>query len=144
MSASTMSRMKSRPGSAAGVSVGTMLFSSRSVTPMSFDSGVPPGSGRGESYIATQFSPHPEPSAQRMSRRIAGHAPSHSCAEQVGDRVAAVAAEGAAGDFDARRRLAPLVLGAVEHAPDGAHRRLVMTARDDGGYRHLVLDQAFE
>src|SRR6185369_71567 len=38
--------------------------------------------------------------------------------EAVGDRIAPIAAEGAAGDLHARRRLAPLVFGEVQHAPD--------------------------
>ncbi len=64
--------------------------------------------------------------------------------ERVGDGIAAVAAEGAARDLDPGRRLAALVFGAVEHAPDVAHHRLVMAARDDLGHRHLALDQALQ
>src|SRR6185437_9146947 len=64
--------------------------------------------------------------------------------EAVRDWIAPVAAEGAARDLYARRGLAALVFGAVEHTPDAPHRGFVMAARHDLVHRHFVLDKTFE
>ena len=80
----------------------------------------------------------------RRARREADASAHASAAEAVGDRIAAVAAEGAAGDLDAGRRLAALVFGQIEHAPDPAHRGLVIALGDDLLHRHLAFHQAFQ
>src|SRR4030095_4670993 len=64
--------------------------------------------------------------------------------EGVGDRVAAVAAEGARRDLHAGGRLAALVFRGGEHAPDAVDCGAVVAAGDDVVARHLALDQAFE
>src|SRR3546814_13743415 len=54
--------------------------------------------------------------------QAAGTSGSGRAAEGVGDGVAAVAAEGAAGDLHARASLAALVLRQLQHAPDAVHQ----------------------
>src|SRR3546814_11721166 len=63
--------------------------------------------------------------------QAAGTSGSGRAAEGVGDGVAAVAAEGAAGDLHARASLAALVLRKLQHAPDAVHPVAVVAARDD-------------
>src|SRR3546814_6555781 len=62
-------------------------------------------------------------------------------AEGVGDGVAAVAAEGAAGDLHAGAGLAALVLGQLQHAPHAVHQLAVVAALDDGVDALLALDE---
>src|SRR5262245_25683107 len=92
------------------------------------------------------------PGQYRYCPHAAGPSGSARCARArsstapvgVGDRIAAVATEGAAGDLDARRRLATFIFGAVEHAPDALHCRAVMAAGDNLIDAHFILDQAFQ
>src|SRR5690606_16408086 len=70
-----------------------------------------------------------------------GHRASAALAERVGDRVAPVAAEIAAGDLDAGCRLAALVFGDVEQVLDPLDSRPVVAALDDLGHRLLAFDQ---
>src|SRR5215472_2988488 len=92
--------------------------------------------------VTRRNTPHPGPLPQGEREKDSASAASRP--EQIGDRIAPVAAEGAARYLDAGRRLAALIFGAVEHAPDLAHHRLVMAARDDLLHRHFMLDEAFQ
>ena len=65
--------------------------------------------------------------------------------EEVGDRVAAVAAEIALADLDPGRRLAALVFGAQQLALDVGDQRFGLAGRGGGfGDRQLALDQRLE
>src|SRR3546814_19023432 len=76
--------------------------------------------------------------------QAAGTSGSGRAAEGVGDGVAAVAAEGAAGDLHARASLAALVLRQLPHAPDAVHQVAVVAARDDDVDALLALDEALQ
>src|SRR3546814_15081330 len=65
-------------------------------------------------------------------------------AEGVGDGVAAVAAEGAAGDLHAGAGLSALVFGQLQHAPHAVHQLAVVAALDDGVDALLALDEPLE
>src|SRR5690606_12107892 len=64
--------------------------------------------------------------------------------EAVDDRVAAVAAEIAGGDFHARGGLPALVFRDVEEVFDALHEIAFMPALDDLAHRHFLLDEAVE
>src|SRR3546814_2746258 len=76
--------------------------------------------------------------------QAAGTSGSGRAAEGVGDGVAAVAAEGAAGDLHARASLAALVLRQLQHAPDAVHQVAVVAARDADVDALLALDEALQ
>jgi len=55
---------------------------------------------------------------------------SQNALEGVGDGIAPVAAEGAGGDLDPRRRLPSFVLGQIDHAPDLSDRAKMIKLAD--------------
>src|SRR2546423_686917 len=84
----------------------------------------------------------PARAPRRASRRRACR--SSSAAVAVGDRHAPVAAEGLAGDLDARRALAALVLGEVDQADDAVDVGLGEAARDQLLAAEVLLDVALD
>src|SRR5437588_803296 len=62
----------------------------------------------------------------------------------VRERHPAIAAEGSRSDLDAGRRLAPLVLGAVDEVDDARHRMRVVPGRHQLFIAAVVLDVAAE
>ena len=62
----------------------------------------------------------------------------------AGDRIAPIAAEGAAAHAHARRRLAALVFVALDQIQDAPHRGSIEAARGDLIDRQILLDEGLE
>src|SRR5471030_1064519 len=64
--------------------------------------------------------------------------------EAVDDRIASLPADDARSDLHAGRRLAPLVFGVLEQAPDPAHRRTVVALGRQLLGAEVALDQPLQ
>src|SRR3546814_17001259 len=80
-------------------------------------------------------------SRSRWAAGAGGPSGSGRSAEGVGDGVAAVAAEGAAGDLHAGAGLSALVFGPLQHAPHTVHPVAVVAALADDFDALLALPQ---
>jgi outer membrane protein assembly factor BamD len=95
----------------------------------------PPNSGALEQLFRHDKHLRPPGEMQNAFNTFGQLLQQHPDSEYGGDGIAPVAAEGAAADPDAGRRLAALVLVALDQPSHAPHHRLVEAARHDLGHR---------